>query len=372
MKPEKIALFLPSLNGGGAERVFVSLANGLNRQGIHVDMVLSLATGQYLSMLDKEIRVIDFHSRQVFFSLPKLVNYLRTEQPEFLISALENANTWAIIAKKLCGSPTLVVISEHNNWSQILSNKPPLKEKLMFQIARFVYPRADQIVAVSQGIRTDLLQMIHLDARQVRCIYNPVVSPNLAVRAQAPVNHPWLNDKEMPVLISIGRLMPAKDFENLILAFQQARISAPCRLLILGEGPERGRLEAAIRRLGLTEVVSLPGFVENPFAWLSKSDLFVLSSRYEGLPTVLIEAMACGLPVISTDCISGPAEILENGKYGDLVPVGNPAAMAAAIIKNLRRENPKSNLNARAMDFSVENATNAYIDLMERLVAKNA
>lgn len=368
MKIQKFALFLPSLTGGGAERIFVTLANSFVARGIHIDLVLANAFGNYFSLLDKKINVINLQSSSVFFSLFKLIKYLRTEKPDILLSAVENANTLAIIAKKLSATSIPIIITEHSNWSQVLSNQPPLKEKMLFQISRNVYPLADKVVTVSNGIRTELLKTINLDPQQVVCIYNPVIPRNLPILAEMQVVHPWLSNKEWPVIISVGRLAKEKDFKTLILAYQNAKKLKYCRLIILGEGPERKNLQATIHRLGLQNDIDLPGFVENPFAWISKSDLFVLSSLYEGLPTVLIEAMACGTPVISTDCISGPAEILENGKFGDLVPVGNADALAAAIVKNLSTAQSNVNLKLRANAFSIDSATDAYQELIQQVL----
>jgi len=366
---QKIALFLPSLNGGGAERVFVTLANSLVERGIHIDLLLPKVSGTYLSMLDERIWVVNLQARSVVFSIPALIRYLREQKPDALLSAVENANTWAILAKKLGGSSTPVIITEHNNWSQILSNQPPLKEKILFQISRNIYPLADRLVAVSNGIRADLLKTMTLDPRRVVCIYNPVVPLNVDALATAPAEHAWLSARETPVLISAGRLAKQKDFKTLLLAFQQVRKLSNCRLIILGEGPERKPLQALIQRLGLENEIAMPGFVKNPFAWFSRSDLFVMSSVYEGLPTVLIEAMACGAPVVSTDCISGPAEILDNGKYGDLVPVGDVNALAAAIVENLKHPRPTSQVKDRANLFSIKNAADAYLELIEKVVA---
>jgi glycosyltransferase involved in cell wall biosynthesis len=365
---QKIALFLPSLNGGGAERVFVTLANSLAARGIAIDLVLSNATGEYLSMLDKRVRVINLCARSVFFSLPALVKYLRAETPQALLSAVENANTWAIIAGWIARVATPVVITEHQNWSQVLANQPTLKEKLLFQIARYVYPRADLLVAVSDGIRADLLAMLKLEPRKVTRIYNPAVPDALAPLSLLPVEHPWVNNRQAPLLLSIGRLAKQKDFQTLLLAFAQVKKLANCRLIILGEGSERKNLEASIRQLGLENEVQMPGFVENPYAWLAKSDLFIMSSIHEGLPTVLIEAMACGTPVISTNCISGPAEILDNGRYGDLVPVNDPQALAAAILKNINAPRDDRRLRERAGLFSVNKAADAYLEMLARVI----
>ncbi len=367
-KLNKIALFLPSLTGGGAERVFVTLANSLVEHEIKIDLVLANAFGNYFSMLSNKIQVIDLKASSVILSIPGLIHYLRTEKPDVLLSAVENANTWAIIAKILSGTSIPVIITEHSTWSQVLSNQPALKEKALFQIASSIYPLANKLVAVSNGIQSDLLETFKINPNKLVCIYNPVVPKNLDFLTAAHVAHPWIADKNCPVIISVGRLVKVKDYPTLIQAFSLAKKLTNCRLIILGEGPERNALQTLINQLGLQNDIDLPGFVENPFAWMAKCDLFVLSSLYEGLPTVLIEAMACGTPVVSTNCISGPAEILENGKYGDLIPLGDVNLLAAALVENVNHPKANSKIKERANDFSVNNAADAYIELIKKVI----
>lgn len=179
--------------------------------------------------------------------------------------------------------------------------------------------------------------------------------------------HPWYKDKKTPLIIAVGRLSPEKDYKTLLSAYKKVKEQIECRLIILGEGAERTNLLNLANSLDITEYIDLPGFVSNPYAWIARSNLFVLSSRYEGLPTVLIEALACGTPVVSTNCISGPAEILENGKFGDLVPVGDVEALAKAIIHNIRHPRPKDPLMERGNEFSVEVALQAYLDYFQQV-----
>ncbi len=202
---------------------------------------------------------------------------------------------------------------------------------LMLRLVRCFYPWADAVAAVSHGVADDLAQAAAIPRQQIQVIYNPIVTPDLRRKAQQPLEHPWFAPGEPPVLLAIGRLAPQKDYPTMIKAFAHVRNTRPVRLIILGEGTERSSIEALVKRLGLEASVNLPGFVANPYTYLSRASVFVLSSRWEGLPTVLVEALHCGAPVVATDCPSGPREILAGGQYGQLVPIGDVVALAQAI-----------------------------------------
>jgi glycosyltransferase involved in cell wall biosynthesis len=248
-----------------------------------------------------------------------------------------------------------------------LANNPTRKERVVYQLSRILYPLATRIVAVSNAIADEIKQMKNIDPEKILCIYNPVVTPEMLELSKQPPGHPWFEQKNEPILIGVGRLVALKDFETLIRAFHKAQSRMSCKLIILGEGPERQKLENLIVELDMKEKIDLPGFSTNPYTFMANADLFVLSSRFEGLPTALIEALACGTPVVSTDCISGPAEILDGGKYGTLVPVGDVDAMGQAILDCLQNPPQPDLLRKRAQIFSVENASHAYTKLIEQL-----
>jgi glycosyltransferase involved in cell wall biosynthesis len=229
------------------------------------------------------------------------------------------------------------VVNEQNTLSMESGHSAQLRQRLVPALVRRSYPRADGIAAVSGGVADDLAAVVGLPRQRVRVINNPVIVPELASMSAQPCDHPWLTGDHPPVLLAVGRLAPQKDFTCLLRAFAQVRASTTARLLILGEGPERARLEALARDLGVADDVMLPGWVGNPYPYMARADLFVLSSRWEGLPTVLIEALYCGLRIVATDCPSGPREILDEGRFGALVPVGDPDALAAEILATLRR-----------------------------------
>jgi len=359
----KLALFLPSLRGGGAERVMVNLARGFVERGLQVDLVLAKAEGPYLSRVSSEVQVVDLGARRVLYSLPGLVRYLRRERPQAMLSALNHANIVAIWAKILARVKTRLVVSEHNTLSLSTTNAPFVRAKFMPLLIGTFYPYADAVVAVSHGVAEDLIAQTGLPAEKIKVIYNPVVTPELFTKAEEPLDHPWFRPGEPPVVLGVGRLTKQKDFLTLIRAFALVRKERPARLMILGEGEERPNLEALVRELGLEEDVALPGFVENPYKYMKRAAVFVLSSRWEGLSNVLIEALALGTPVISTDCPSGPAEILEGGKWGRLVPVGEPRVLAYAILETLQGK--RDPLPKAAWErFSNEKVVTAYLQVL--------
>lgn len=337
---KQFAIYLPSLYGGGAERVMLNLAHGLAGCGYAVDLVLAQAKGPYLSDVHGGIRLVDLKASRVLTSLPALARYLRREQPEALLSALDYANVVALWARRLAGVPCRLLVTEHNTLSRSAGNSAKWRHRMVPHLVKRFYPWADHVIATSVGVADDLSQMTGLPRERIKILYNPVVTPELQEKARAPLNHPWFEAGQPPVVLAVGRLTKQKDFPALIQAFAQVRQTRPARLLILGEGPDRPALEALAKKLSLGSDIAMPGFVENPYAYMSRASLYVLSSRWEGLPTVLIEALCCGAPVIATDCPSGPREILADGLYGLLVPLENVTALAQAIDAGLEGKTP--------------------------------
>jgi len=358
-----LALFIPTLGGGGAERVMVNLARGFSEQGLKVDLVLAKAEGPYLSQVPSRVRVVDLKASRVLTSLPGLVRYLKRERPAALLSALDHANIVAIWARKIAGIPCRLVVSTHATLSKVIENASNARSRVMPLFIRWFYPWADAVVAVSQGVADDLVKTTWLPRELITVIYNPIVTPELLEKAKENVVHPWFKPGQPPVILSAGRLTKQKDFPTLIRAFALVRAKHPARLMILGEGEERSKLEALVRELGLENDVSMPGFVENPYAYMARAAVFVLSSAWEGFGNVLVEAMAVGTPVVSTDCPSGPAEILEGGKWGKLVPVGDVEKLAEAI-KDVLSESNKYNGIIRVQVFKLEKIVDDYISVL--------
>lgn len=359
---QRIAILIHDLRGGGAERVALNLAKGMIDAGRQVDLVLVRAQGEYMDQIPAGVRLIDLDQPNVFRAVPSLVGYLRRERPKALLSSLTHVNVVALVAKTLAGGPTRVAVTEHSQISDKAAALKRPRSRLLYGSVPFIYRLADAVIAVSQGTADDVSRFARLRRSPVRCIYNPVYSDGLATAAQAPVDHPWMQPGGIPVILGAGRLHPQKGFDLLMRAFAKVRETTPCKLIIMGEGAERPRLEALARELSITDDVSLTGFVGNPYAMMSRASVFAMSSRSEGFSLVLLEALACGVPVVATDCPSGPSEILEKGRHGLLVPIDDPETLAAGILAALSHKRGAG--IERAKSFSTQVATRAYLDLL--------
>jgi glycosyltransferase involved in cell wall biosynthesis len=364
----KLSLFLPYLGGGGAQRVILNLANRFAEEGIDVDIVLAEKRGDYIEEVSEDVDIIGLGASRVLTSVFRLANYLRSENPDVLLSAIDHANTIATWAGRISMTSTRIAISvqntmrkkyDVNSWNAKVS----VKHKIMPKIMKASFRWTDEIIAVSTEVAEDLERMIGIDTDRIEVIYNPGVSDKLIEDSDEAVDHPWFGPSEPPVILGVGRLNEQKDFGTLIRAFRRVQDTRPVRLVILGEGQRRSDLESLVEETGLEDCVSLPGFVNNPYKYMTNSDLFVLSSAWEGLPLVLVEAMACGTPVVSTDCPGGANEVLEDGKWGDLVPVGNPERLADAIIASLDTSDTDG-LRDRAMDFHIDRIAEQYLDVI--------
>ena len=359
----RVALFVHSMSGGGAERVMLGLATALADRGVYVDLVVNRAEGELMKLVPESVRLIDLDSNKTIGSLMNFGRYIRRELPAVVVSAPLRPNVVAMVAKLLFRRDLTVFVRQDSTLSDQFAASS-FRNRLMWRVFKYLLPASDGILAVSRGVSDDLCSIAPGSSHKVKTLYNPVVWPDHSERAMAPVDHPWFNDKDVPVVLSAGRLAPVKDHAMLLRAFARVIESRPARLVILGEGSERGKLTKLAERLGIAQHVDMPGFRDNPLSYMSKSDVFVLSSRYEGFANVLPEAMACGTPVVSTDCRSGPSELLEGGKLGRLVPVGDWQAMADAIIDTLDNPTPPDRLVARASEFSAEASVDRYLELL--------
>lgn len=359
----RVAFFIGSFGGGGIERITAHLAHSLVKLGVKIDLILNQGESPHLWRMPPETRVIDLKTPNLYMSLPGLVRYIKQEQPSALLAADHYLNEIALLSKRISGVPLRVVVAEHNQLSKTARNATTMKGQLAPIFARFLYPWADGIVAVSHGVAKDLAQTAKIPLERIQTIYNPVINPEMLANAKEPLEHSWFTEEAIPTILGVGKLEPQKDFPNLIRAFAKVRQLKQARLVILGWGPDRPQLEALVKELGVETDVDFPGYVQNPYAYMARTSVFVLSSAWEGLPTVLIEAMALGMPVVSTDCESGPSEILADGKYGYLTPVGDSEALADAILQVLSG-------NSKPVDpnwlnhFSLEAATRKYLNIL--------
>jgi glycosyltransferase involved in cell wall biosynthesis len=359
-----IAFFLPSLHGGGAQRVVVNLIQGMVERGLPVDVVLVAAEGAFLDQLPPAVRLVDLRASRMLRSLRPLIGYLRRERPRVLVSSMTHANLVALWAAKLAGRNTPVIVTVHTTHSRGAGKNGRSASGLQPRLMRTFYPWSARVVAVSRGAADDLISTVGVPAERVEVVYNPVIMPTTVELTRKPPDHAWLAPGQPPVIMGAGRLTRAKDFPTLIRAFAEVRRQREARLIILGEGEERGALTDLVNQLGLETDVALPGFRENALAYMARSSVFVLSSAWEGLPTVLIEALAAGARVVSTDCPSGPREILQGGRLGALVPVGDSAALARAITESLDRPAGPVPLDA-LKPFTRDAAVDHYLRLIE-------
>jgi glycosyltransferase involved in cell wall biosynthesis len=366
---KRIAFFIPTMDGGGAERVVLNLLKGMLNKDLLLDLVVADALGPYLQHIPKQVRVINLGVGRVLKAIIPLSEYLKKNRPSALISHLNHANIVAVLANKLSRIKTSVILVEHDTLSSGKSDL--IRAKFLPSLMKFIYPYADEIVGVSEAVSRDLEIQLKLSQGRVKTIYNPVVNLELMSQAKEPLDHPWFAENSPPVFLAIGRLTEKKDFFTLIKAFAQLREKIPARMIILGEGELRNELETLISKLNISHDILMPGFVENPYSYMSRAKVFVLSSLWEGLPTVLIEAMACGCQVVSTDCPSGPKEILDGGKYGALVPMLDISIMCKAMLEALNIITDKEILVERAMYFSVENSVNKYLSMISNNTNKN-
>ncbi|MGO9203532.1 MAG: glycosyltransferase [Limisphaerales bacterium] len=331
----RLMLYLPNLDGGGAEGVMVTLANGLAALGYHVDLVAATTGGVNEQNVSGGVNLVHLGASGCLASVPSLIRCLRKTRPQAIISTLSHANLAAIISNRLAGGNRRVIIRESAAIKLKSQYYGSLRTRLTQTGMRWLYPQASFVVANSPGLAGELIESLRVPPAKVRVIENPVIGEDFQALAGETLADPWFHDPRIPVVLGAGRLTVEKDFETLIRAFKTLRRKRPARLVILGEGKERQKLEGLVAAEGLQEAVKLPGYVRNPLAYMRLCGCFVLSSRFEGSPNVLIQALAAGAPVVSADCPWGPREILEEGNLGRLVAAGNAAALAAAVLETL-------------------------------------
>lgn len=340
----------------------VNLASGLVGLGVAVDFVLIRAEGQFLAEVPAGVRIIDLQARRAITAIVPLIRYLYGEQPKVLLSALDHANVIAVAAQLFGRNATRVIVSVHAPLSWTHGRSKTIFGRVFLRLIKWTYPKASAVVAVSESVRRDLITFVGLDRHKVHTIHNPIIHSNLSALGNDVISHPWFQSRQVPVILAVGRLSKEKDYPTLIRAFQKVQQKRAARLLILGEGGEKSNLQALVKDLGLAGDVEMPGFVANPYAYMKQSSCYVLSSTFEGFGNVIVEALALGCRVVSTNCPGGPTEILNGGSWGRLVPVGDCVAMAEGILQALD-EGPLSHSKALARhlgQFEIPSVTAKY------------
>jgi len=362
---ERIAVFMAFSGDGGVERMVIQLLQGFVAQGRQVDLLLAKARGSFIERIPDEVTIVRLGTEHTYASLPALCRYLRRVRPRALLVAKHRAGVVAVLARYLCRFRGRLVLRLGTTVSAALQGKGRLRRGLWYSSMRLFYRGVDQIVAVSEGVRQDVLAITGLAPDRVVVIRNPVVTSAMQVLAQQDVDHPWLQNDGVPVIMASGRFTRQKDFPTLIRAFAQVHEQMACRLLILGRGNEQAQYQQLADQLGVGNAIGFPGFVANSYAYMARAQLFVLSSLWEGSPNVLTEALALGVPVVATDCPSGPREILRDGYFGPLVAMGDVDGLAQAMLTVLRQPPSAEFVRQAASEYHVDVSTAAYLKVLD-------
>jgi glycosyltransferase involved in cell wall biosynthesis len=362
---------LQDLAGGGAERAIVALAGEIAKQGHVVDLVLGNADSDYRSEISRAVNIHDFATispLRVFF---RLIAYLRRRNPIAVMSALDTPNIMLALAAKLAGYKGKIIISQRAVVDASLRELAPGRRMLTGLLQRLCFPLADALISNSLAAADDLQALFGIPTDRVVTIHNALDVDRINQLASVPLNDPFLLKCQTPLIVSVGSLTPRKDMETLIKAFGIVNANRQARLVIIGKGAERPKIESLISALGLSENVHIPGFDANPYKWMAAADVFVSSSTGEGFPNVIAEALALGRSIVATDCPGDTAELLEHGKWGRLVPVSDPERMAHAILAALDDpDTPDGRI--RAADFSPSKITSDYLNVLLPKFAQTA
>ncbi len=360
----RIAIFVSTSGHSGVDRAMQHLIPALARRGYAVDLLKVRRHGPNLTEVPEGVRIIDLGSRHTYTCLPAIVRYLRRERPAAMLADKDRVNRTALLARALARVPTRLVLSSGTTISIDLAHRGAFERWLQRTSMGRLYPFADQVIVTSRGVADDMADYTGLARGHIEVVPSPVVPDKLLHTPQPRPEHPWFHDDGPPIVLSVGELGQRKGYDVLLRAFATLHTQRPCRLLILGRGKLQAELERLAAKLGIADAVDFAGFQSNPFAFMAHADLFAFASRWEGLGFVLIEALAMGTPVVSTDCPSGPREILADGQYGELVPVDDHQAMARAMAKRLGTPADPEHLRQAAMPYTIENSTDCYLRVL--------
>ena len=359
--PQRIACFFSTSGHSGVDRAMQHLIPSLAGRGYEVDLLHIERHGPYLQEIPERVRVVELGTRSTYPSLFPLIRYLRRTRPAVLLADKDRVNRTAMLAKFLSRTDPWLVLSSGTTISIDLAHRGGFERWLQRTSMGRLYPYANQIIVTSKGVADDMAAYTGLARERIRVVPSPVIPDDAFTRSYPRPEHPWFQPDQPPVILGVGELGMRKDFPTLIRAFARLRRERPCRLVILGKGKQKGELESLAQSLGVAEDMDLVGFKPNPYDYMAHAGLFAFTSLWEGLGFVLIEALALGVPVVSVDCPSGPSEILQQGRYGRLVAVGDDAALSAAMLATLGTPLPREVLQQAARPYSISAATDAYL-----------
>lgn len=366
---KRLAIFIALSGQGGVERMVAQLAAEIGALGVQTDLLIVRRRGVDLPAATHGVELIDLGVAHTALALLPLARYLRKRRPQALLAAKDRAGRVALLARALARVDLPIAIRLGTNLSAALQGRAPVTRWLRMAPMRLLYPHAEAVIAVSEGVAEDTARTSGLERKRIHVVRNPVITAAMYQQARLPLAHPWLSAPTEPVspplILGVGRLTEQKDFPTLLRAFARLRQHRPARLILLGEGRQRHRLEQLARDLAIADSVQLPGFDPNPYAWMARASLFVLSSRWEGSPNVLTEAMALGTPVVATDCPSGPNEILQGGEIAPLIAVGDDQALATAMAEVLDHPPPPERLQSAVSEYAAHTSALGYLRVLD-------
>ncbi|MGX2041939.1 glycosyltransferase [Methylocaldum sp. MU1018] len=361
----QVCLFIPSFGDGGVGRTFVHLANGFSAHGVRTALVVNQADTAFADRLNPDVERVVFQGRNDPALEKELLAYLRLNKPSVVMTGQGRDDRIALAVKKKLrdsGIKFFLRVGTSLGARTELRHRFGWSRWLFRRRQQRLFSQSDGIIANSRDAAADLSAFLNMAPERISVLPNPTVAPDILSLADRPVDHPWLAPGGPPVIMGAGRLGRAKDFPTLLKAFARLRRNRVCRLMILGQGRQAEKLKSLAAELGVQDDFDLPGFVDNPYAFLARASLFVLSSLWEGCPNVLIEALAVGTPAVATDCPSGPREILAGGRYGRIVPTGDAEALAEAMRAALDDPPPSGFLREAVRPYTLENSASAYLD----------
>lgn len=364
--------FIPTLEGGGAESVTVNIVNGLSNRGYNVELLLSRFEREWRSKLASGVSVTELSPTYtsvfgITAHIPALVSYLRREAPTALFPHLTHVNVLSLAVARVLDTDIKIFPTHHLMFGA--KSDATTRDRVASTASRHLYPSANRIITVSQGVADSIVDQTNVTSEDVSVLYNPIDVDSIRNRVNEPVDHKWLKSNKLKTVLFVGRLEKQKDLKTWLRVFKQVHERDPeTRAIIVGEGDLREEYRAFADKIGVGDVVSMPGYVSNQYTYMYYADLFFLSSRFEGLPTVLIEALACGCPIVSTDCPCGPREILVDGEYGELISPGNTEELADAVLSTLADPPPKYKLKERANAFALDTVLDEYEHFIEEYV----
>lgn len=356
-----LAIFLATSGHSGVDRVFKNLVPALAKRGLSVDLLGIRNHGPDYSEVGDMARRITFDASHVYSAIPHLVKYLKEVLPRVVLSDKDRVNRAVLVSKFLSGASSRIYFRQGTTVSIDLASRKGFDRLLQRYSMKNLYKHSNGVLVPSAGAAKDFLNLSNLDADFIHVVPSPIVKSNMGLLANEEISHPWFLNGELPIILGVGELSSRKNFASLVRAHSLVLDDVQCRLVVLGRGRQRSNLIELTKRLGTTDFVDFPGFVTNPYPYMTKASAFALTSKWEGLPVALIEALALGVPAVATDCPSGPAEILANGRYGPLVPLDDDAALAKSIVEILRHPPSKGKLKEAVSQYTVDNSVHSYM-----------